>query len=83
MEIMIARPTFRLGSITSEPLLVMVVKPLKARIPSAVAPRKLPTVPASPGFEKSTDMESATHTPTNPKISMPPIFRTPIKEATP
>ena len=83
MEIMMARPTFRLGSMTSEPLLVIVVKPLKASIPSAVAPRKLPVAQASPVLEKSTNRLSATHTPTTPKISMPPIFRMPMKEATP
>jgi hypothetical protein len=45
MEIIIALPIFFLGSLTSDPLFVIVVNPLNASMPSAVAPRKLPTYP--------------------------------------
>lgn len=62
---------------------MIVVNPLKANIPSAVAPKKLPRVPASPGIEKSIDRESAIQTPTSPKVRIPPIFRIPINDATP
>ena len=78
-----ARPMLWCGSITSEPLLAMVVKPLKAKMPSAVAPRKFPTVPDSLSRVKSIARLSASKTPTRPIIRMPPIFSMPINPAKP
>ena len=61
----------------------MVVKPLKARIPSAVAPRK--PVSEAPGSvaEKFTSTASAISTPTTPNRTMPPILIKPRVDATP
>jgi len=53
-----ALPRLRCGSLSSEPLLVMVVKPLKARMPSAVAPRKPVSDAPLPAAEKSVVTES-------------------------
>jgi hypothetical protein len=60
----------------------MVVNPLNARIPNAVAPKKPPAAASDVIGVKSTEMVSATQIPTTPKIIIPPIFTKPINEAT-
>ena len=65
------------------PLLAIVVKPLNASMPNAVAPRKLPAVLVSPNMEESIAKLSASQTPTKPKMRIPTIFIIPINDATP
>jgi len=68
MEITIARPTFRWGSVISAPLLVIVVKPLNARIASATDATN-PPAPASL-LPASKEMPPA-HSAAIPKSAIP------------
>jgi hypothetical protein len=82
-EMMMALPTFRCGSFNSEPLLIIVVKPLKAKTPSAVAPIKPAIYASGIAVEKFTSTLSANITPTTPYKTMPPILINPSTNATP
>ena len=74
IETMIVRPTFLCGSTISPPLLVIVVKPLKARIEKATEASKASAFDSSTGSENAPPDSPLAQIAATAKIAIPPTL---------
>ena len=71
---MIVRPTFLCGSTISPPLLVIVVKPLKARIEKATEASRASALVSETGCENAPDEKPLAKIAATANSAMPPIL---------